>query len=257
MRINPLKMGLFLVAVTCISGTAKANAQAPTIILASDTSSSIAKQVTDSIKEIEQSKSDATSATDDQQITVITHSVEPGESLTTIAGKYQTTWTRLYDKNTQIQNPNVIAVQDKVTIPGANEQLTPRAIPVDSPPVTQPTQATQPRSAGSKPVAQASRGSSSGNSYSYGYCTWYVKNRRPDMPNNLGNADTWVARAAAQGLATGSVPRAGAVGQRGMHVVYVESVNGDGTITVSEMNFQGYNVVSSRIVPANYFQYIY
>ena len=77
------------------------------------------------------------------------------------------------------------------------------------------------------------------------------------MPNNLGNANTWVARAAAQGMATGSTPRAGAVGQQGMHVVYVESVNGDGTVTISEMNHVGWNVVNQRTVPASNFQYIY
>ena len=106
-------------------------------------------------------------------------------------------------------------------------------------------------------TSSVGRSSSAGNSYGYGYCTWYVKNRRPDMPNNLGNANTWVARAAAQGMATGSAPRAGAVGQAGMHVVYVESVNADGSVTVSEMNRAGWNVISSRTVPASYFQYIY
>jgi peptidoglycan DL-endopeptidase CwlO len=77
------------------------------------------------------------------------------------------------------------------------------------------------------------------------------------LPNNLGNANTWVARAAAQGIPTGSAPRVGAIGQQGMHVVYVESVNGDGTVTVSEMNFRGRYVISSRTVPASTFRYIY
>ena len=102
-----------------------------------------------------------------------------------------------------------------------------------------------------------SQASSTGNRYSPGYCTWYVKNMRPDLPNNLGNANTWVSRAAAQGITTGSTPKAGAVGQRGMHVVYVESVNADSTVTISEMNHKGLYVRTVRTLPANYFTYIY
>lgn len=90
------------------------------------------------------------------------------------------------------------------------------------------------------------KGNSSGNTYFAGNCTWYAKSMRPDLPNNLGNADTWTSRAAAQGIPTGYVPRAGAVGQYGMHVVYVTSVNADGTFNLSEMNYKGYGVVSTR-----------
>jgi surface antigen len=49
----------------------------------------------------------------------------------------------------------------------------------------------------------------------------------------------------------------GAVGQQGNHVVFVEAVHGDGTVTVSEMNWNGWNVVSSRTVSAGAFTYIY
>ena len=106
------------------------------------------------------------------------------------------------------------------------------------------------------------RGSSSGNTYGYGYCTWYAKNMRPDLPNNLGNANTWYSRAAAQGLPVGSTPRAGAIGTttRGSlgHVVYVHSVNGDGTIYISDMNYRGWNQVTYRTVSASEFEgYIY
>lgn len=99
--------------------------------------------------------------------------------------------------------------------------------------------------------------SSNGNTYSSGYCTWYAKSRRPDLPNNLGNANTWFARASAQGIPTGSKPKVGAVGQRGNHVVFVEKINQDGTITISEMNYRGFNKTSKRIVSADNFRYIY
>lgn len=95
-----------------------------------------------------------------------------------------------------------------------------------------------------------------GNTYSYGYCTWYVKNKRPDIPNNWGDAYMWLGNAQAQGWPTGSNPKVGAIGTAGNHVVYVESVEGD-TISISEMNAVGWNVVSSRTASASEFSYIY
>lgn len=181
------------------------------------------------------------------------HEIAPNESLTTVALKYEISWKRLFDKNTEIVHPDIVKVGDKITIPTAEEQLPDRPLP--APPVL-PLSAT-PLSrapAGSAPVRM---GSSAGNTYTAGYCTWYVKNMRPDLPNNLGNADTWVARAAAQGLPTGSEPRVGAVGQQGMHVVFVETVNDDGTVSISEMNYRGLYVISNRTVPAGTFRYIY
>jgi surface antigen len=187
------------------------------------------------------------------------HEVQSDETLSIIAQTYQTTWVRLFNKNEQISHPDVLKVGDKITIPSVDEQLADRPLP--EPPVVQaapaPRQSTTTASQSRTSVVATSRGSSSGNTYVAGYCTWYAKNMRPDLPNNLGNADTWVARAAAQGIPTGSAPRAGAIGQQGMHVVYVQRVNGDGTVTVSEMNFQGLYVISTRTVPASTFMYIY
>ena len=85
------------------------------------------------------------------------------------------------------------------------------------------------------------------NGYDYGFCTWYVANRRAQVghpvPSNLGNASTWDDRAAAAGLPVSRTPTVGAAGvtsQRGAgHVVFVEQVNDDGSIWVSEMNSHG------------------
>ena len=85
------------------------------------------------------------------------------------------------------------------------------------------------------------------NGYDYGWCTWYVANKRlasgRPMPTNLGNAATWAVRAAAYGLATGRSPQVGAAvvtatGGAG-HVAYVERINEDGSVWISEMNSRG------------------
>lgn len=114
-----------------------------------------------------------------------------------------------------------------------------------------------------KPVQQVTyaraAGSTAGNSYAMGTCTWYVKNRVPAWPNAMGNANQWIY--SAQGLFnTGNTAAAGAIGvERGaMHVVYVESVSADGrTVTISEMNYAGHPGVHYRTEPVSKFQYIY
>lgn len=78
--------------------------------------------------------------------------------------------------------------------------------------------------------------SSSGNTYTPGQCTWGVKEWRPSIPNGLGNAYSWISSAQALGMATGSVPKVGAVGVVGNHVVLVVGISG-GTITIREMNY--------------------
>ncbi len=107
------------------------------------------------------------------------------------------------------------------------------------------------------------------NGYDRGYCTWYVANRRAaagkPVPSNLGNASTWKALAIRAGIPVGNVPQAGAViwtppRDYYGHVGYVESVNADGSVNVSEMNVRGWNRVSTRVVPASdagRYSYIY
>lgn len=85
------------------------------------------------------------------------------------------------------------------------------------------------------------------NGYDYGFCTWYVANRRAQIgspvPSNLGNASTWDSRAVAMGVQVNKVPSIGAAAvtsHRGAgHVAFVEMVNADGSIWISEMNSYG------------------
>lgn len=93
-----------------------------------------------------------------------------------------------------------------------------------------------------------------GNTYGYGYCTFYVKQRLGWVPNLLGNANQWLMRAQQAGLKTGTVPVAGSVivtseGSIG-HVAVVDKVV-DNDVYISEMNYRDWNVVSSRVINKN------
>jgi surface antigen len=85
------------------------------------------------------------------------------------------------------------------------------------------------------------------NGYDYGFCTWYVANRRAQygnpVPANLGNASTWDNRAAAMGMTVNKTPAVGAAvvtSQSGAgHVAFVEALNADGSIWMTEMNSHG------------------
>lgn len=98
----------------------------------------------------------------------------------------------------------------------------------------------------------------SGNGYEAGQCVWFIKNKRADIPNNWGNASAWLGNAQRQGWPTGSTPVVGAVGWTSGHVVYIEAVHSDGTVTYSDMNGNWVPFeVGGGTVPASRYQYIY
>ena len=109
-----------------------------------------------------------------------------------------------------------------------------------------------------KKSARSSSVSTPGNTYTAGYCTWFVKNMRPDLPNNLGHANTWFSNAVRNGLAVGTTPQVGAVAVASnyTHVAIVQAVHGS-TVTISEMNYVRWNVQSTREAPISEFRYIY
>ena len=172
--------------------------------------------------------------------------IKEGDTLTSISEALGVPLNRLWAANTQLANPDVLAVADPLKVPLNTDILQDRPFPAM-------ISNTETRQTGTA-VIGGSLGS--GNSYSIGFCTHYAKQRRPDLPNSLGNADTWYIR---YNGPKGSEPKAGAVGvAKGyMHVVYVESVNTDGTVNISEQNYQGFGVVSSRTAPASEFLYLY
>ena len=106
-------------------------------------------------------------------------------------------------------------------------------------------------STGGKSVLGTSGGG--GHRFPYGYCTWYVAQKR-SVPWG-GNAGTWLYNAKANGYKTGKTPVSGAIvvtteSAYYGHVALVESVGG-GMITVSEMNYKGWGKVDRRTIPAS------
>jgi len=87
------------------------------------------------------------------------------------------------------------------------------------------------------------------NHFSWGYCTWWVAQKRY-VPWS-GNAWQWYGNAQAYGRSVGRTPVPGAImvtWESGYgHVAYVESASGN-TFTISEMNYRGYGMISKRTI---------
>ena len=95
------------------------------------------------------------------------------------------------------------------------------------------------------------------------YVAWKIHSTGRYVPHfgGAGNANQWPSTAARHGIPSGSTPKAGAaavmsVGTYG-HVMYVESVNGDGTITVSDYNFAWDGLYRNYTRSASGLTYIY
>ncbi|AWI43901.1 CHAP domain-containing protein [Staphylococcus nepalensis] len=98
---------------------------------------------------------------------------------------------------------------------------------------------------------------SSNNLYTAGQCTYYVFDKvGGKIGSTWGNANNWASAAAASGYTVNNSPSQGSILQSSTgamgHVAYVENVNSDGSIQVSEMNYgQGPGVVTSRTISAS------
>ena len=95
------------------------------------------------------------------------------------------------------------------------------------------------------------------------YVAWKIHSTGRYVPHfgGAGNANQWPSTAARHGISSGSTPKAGAaavmsVGTYG-HVMYVESVNGDGTITVSDYNFAWDGLYRNYTRSASGLTYVY
>jgi surface antigen len=172
------------------------------------------------------------------------YKVKRGDTLIKIAKKHNTTWLRLWQKNTTLTNQDKLEVGQTIIIPTKREKLPQR--PLYRLPVTYtPTYKNTPTT--------AVYGS---NTYTYRSCTWWVKNNRPNIPNNWGNASSWLYNAQSQGYATGATPKAGAVGWTSGHVVYVIAVRGN-QVLIGDGNYDWNGNYKEHWVNATSYTYIY
>ena len=156
------------------------------------------------------------------------------------------------------------AVAKAVATPAAATASTPATIAAKSESASTPAKAANIVVGGSFAAPNPSFVAALNGGY-FGQCTYYMYNRfaqlgAPIRTTALGNAAEWPANAAAAGYGVSSTPRAGTaiVFQRGVggadpvygHVGFVERVNADGSLFISEMNVQGVNVISTRTIPA-------
>lgn len=165
----------------------------------------------------------------------ITYTVKSGDSLSVIAARYGTTYQKIMSLN-GLTNFNIYPGQ-KLKISGTASSGT---------------------STGSTgyqtPVFNHS------NLYDWGQCTWHVFNKRAQIGKGIStywwNANNWDNAAPGDGYTVDHRATVGSILQSDMgyygHVAFVEYVNSNGSITVSEMNYSAApGVVTYRTIPAS------
>ncbi|ADV04647.1 LysM peptidoglycan-binding domain-containing protein [Staphylococcus pseudintermedius] len=165
------------------------------------------------------------------------YTVQPGDSLSLIASKYGTTYQHIMELNGLTSFLIFPGQQLKVSGSAPSRQTT----PTPSPSYQSPTFNHQ-------------------NLYDWGQCTWYVFNKRKEMGRPIStywwNANAWDDNAARDGYTINNQPAVGSILQSDLgyygHVSYVERINADGSILVSEMNFTAApGILTYRTVPAH------
>jgi surface antigen len=174
-----------------------------------------------------------------------TYTVKDGDNLSKIAKEHNTTWQRLWHKNTNLTNQDLLEVGTILIIPSPDEALTERPLYV----LPKPQNTL-------KTPQNSSQGTSTGlNGYYAGQCTGYVASRRY-VPAGWGDATNWGYAARSQGFTVSSTPVPGAIAWRSGHVAFTESV-GAGTVTISEQNYDFNGSIRTITVPTSSYQYIY
>ena len=176
------------------------------------------------------------------------HTVKSGDTIESIAKEYEAEKEQIISFNSLPANG---ALEDgqKIVIPGGQKET-----PVEEPALLERRDyAPGNGTIATKNTSNSEKKRVSGNNFPYGYCTYYVAQKR-NVPWR-GNAGAWLYNAKAMGYKTGKTPTKGAIvvttdNAYYGHVAYVEKV-GSGTITVSEMNYNGWGKVNMRVISTN------
>ncbi len=168
------------------------------------------------------------------------HTVQAGESLNIIANKYGVSVDALMKANNL--NGYLIMPNQQLTIPNGGSGSGSGGV------------ATQTGSNYNSPTFNHQ------NLYTSGQCTWYVFDRRSQAGKPIStywsDAKYWASNASNDGYQVNNSPAVGSIMQSTPgpygHVAYVERVNADGSILISEMNYTNgpYNT-DYRTIPAS------
>lgn len=184
----------------------------------------------------------------------LSHKIASGETLDSIVSKYKADRDKVIAFN-ELPANGEIKVGETIVIPDGYKEV-PRPTPADTG-IARREYASSSSSGNITDVSGIGKKlegkAGTGHKFPYGYCTWYVAQKRY-VPWR-GNAGTWLYHARAMGYKTGKSPAKGAIvvttdNAYYGHVALVESV-GKGTITVSEMNYRGWGKVNKRVVATN------
>lgn len=185
------------------------------------------------------------------------YTIKQGDNLTKIAEAHNVPVSRLWSANTTLTDPDRIEPSQSLRIPENEEVLPERPLPVTvevrNPPSSHGD--SKPSTTGGFSSVKRS-GKSTPGWYYAGQCTGYVASRR-FVPDGWGNASDWKYHAQAEGWTVSSVPVVGAIGWTSGHVVYVESVNGNSTVTISEQNYDYRGSIRTVTVPQSKYTYLY
>lgn len=166
-----------------------------------------------------------------------TYTVKSGDSLSAIAARYGTTYQKIMSLN-GLSNTNIYPGQ-KLKVSGA---------------------ASTGGSGSSGSTGYNTPIFNHSNLYDWGQCTYHVFNKRAQIGKGIStywwNANSWDTGAAADGYTVDHKATVGSILQSDQgyygHVAFVESVNSNGSITISEMNYGASpGIVTYRTIPAS------
>jgi surface antigen/LysM repeat protein len=183
----------------------------------------------------------------------LSYTIKKGDTIESVASKYKADKDRIISFNS-LPADGQLTEGEEIVIPDGQKEI-PQTTP-GTPAETGIERRQYATSTGGAPAVSGfktlSGRAGTGHIFPYGYCTWYVAQKRY-VPWG-GNAGTWLYHAKSAGYQTGKTPRVGSIMVSSEswwgHVAIVEKVSG-GSFTVSEMNYKGWAKTSRRTIPTS------
>lgn len=176
----------------------------------------------------------------------ISYLVKKGDDIESIAKKYKADKEKIIAFN-ELPATGELKENQEILIPGGQKEES------QTTPSLETSRRQYATSSGGYPTVSGWKKlegkAGAGHKFPYGYCTWYVSQRR-FVPWG-GNAGTWLYNAKVLGYKTGRAPQTGSIIVTSEswwgHVALVEKVNSD-SVVVSEMNYERWGKVNRRTI---------